>query len=112
MPRAKQSGVPELGQRVMAALQAQDLTVSDLSARSGISQSYLSRVAAGKVTNPTIEFVLRIAHALGMTVSELLGEERQSTQADERPVTYERRLSQLERQVAELRAAIRDPEDT
>jgi transcriptional regulator with XRE-family HTH domain len=89
-------------------MQQQDLTVSDLSARSGISQSYLSRMVAGKVTNPTIDFVLRIAHALDMTVSELLGEQPGSVEVDERRATFESRLSQLERQVADLRAAIKD----
>lgn len=81
------------------------MTLSGLSARSGISQSYLSRVAAGKVTNPTIEFVLRIAHALGMTVSQFLGEEHPVSLPLESSTAYEPRLRQLEDQVAELQAA-------
>lgn len=70
--RRKRPGVPDLGERISSFMG--DYSLSELSARSGISESYLSRIVAGHVTNPTIDFVMRISGALGVMVSELIGE--------------------------------------
>jgi transcriptional regulator with XRE-family HTH domain len=60
-------------------MEAAQLNASELSARTGISVSYMSRIIQGEVVNPTIDFVTRIAEGLGVTESELLrgdGEEK------------------------------------
>jgi transcriptional regulator with XRE-family HTH domain len=50
-----------------------NLDISALSARTDISDSYLARILRGDVTNPTVDFVIRIANGLGVTESDVLG---------------------------------------
>ena len=71
--KTKKEGVPDLGKRITDFM-GTELKLSDLSAKSGISPSYLSRIVNGEVTNPTIDFAMRISRGLGITVSELIGE--------------------------------------
>ena len=56
-------------------MEAADLDASELSARTGISTSYMSRILNGEIVNPTIDFVKRIAAALGVTETELVRED-------------------------------------
>ena len=72
MPRTKKRGVPSLGERIKQLMEALQLEASELSARTGISESYLSRIIRGEVPNPTIDFVIRIAAGLGVTETQLL----------------------------------------
>jgi transcriptional regulator with XRE-family HTH domain len=72
MPRTKKRGVPSLGERIKQLMEALQLEASELSARTGISESYLSRIIRGEVPNPTIDFVIRIASGLGVTETQLL----------------------------------------
>jgi transcriptional regulator with XRE-family HTH domain len=72
MPRTKKRGVPSLGERIRQLMEALQLEASELSARTGISESYLSRIIRGEVPNPTIDFVIRIAAGLGVTETQLL----------------------------------------
>jgi len=55
-------------------MEASNLDASELSARTGISVSYLTRILRGEVANPTIDFVIRLAAGLGVTETELLRE--------------------------------------
>jgi transcriptional regulator with XRE-family HTH domain len=70
--RRKQRGVPKLGERIKRIMEFLNLDASELSARTGISGSYLSRILKGTVVNPTIDFVTRIADGLGVTETELV----------------------------------------
>jgi transcriptional regulator with XRE-family HTH domain len=72
MVRTKQEGFPGLGQQITRLMEERGYTPSDLSARSQISLSYLTRILRGEVGNPTIVYLKRIADALGMTVTDLL----------------------------------------
>jgi transcriptional regulator with XRE-family HTH domain len=72
MPRTKKRGVPTLGERIKQLMESLQLEASELSARTGISESYLSRIIRGEVPNPTIDFVIRIATGLGVTETQLL----------------------------------------
>jgi transcriptional regulator with XRE-family HTH domain len=107
MPRAKGRGLPQLGQRLALCLSEQGMSESDLAARSGVSQSYISRILRGQVTNPTIEFAMRLAHALNMTVSEFLGETSALPTAprdrDELLDSIQRRINELHQLFDELR---------
>lgn len=46
---------------------------SELARRSGVSQTYISELEAGK-KQPTVPIVRRLAAALGVTVGDLIGE--------------------------------------
>lgn len=48
-----------------------------LAKESGVSQTYISELEAGK-SAPTIPIVMKLAKALGVSVSELLEEDRTS----------------------------------
>ena len=74
MVRTKRLAAPHLGERIERLMEEKRLTQPELSARTGISVSYLNRIIRGEVLNPTVDFALRIADALGVTVSELLGQ--------------------------------------
>ncbi len=84
--RTKKPGFPDLGNRITVLLG--DVPVSELSARTEISTSYLSRILRGQVTNPTVDFVARIAGGLGITVSELIGEVPHPLQMTATPENY------------------------
>jgi transcriptional regulator with XRE-family HTH domain len=79
--RTKQRGVPTLGGRVTSLMEAAQLNASELSARTGISVSYMTRIIQGEVINPTIDFIIRIAAGLGVTESELLREDEEDKDA-------------------------------
>jgi transcriptional regulator with XRE-family HTH domain len=72
LAKKKMRGVPELGARIKRFMAAADLDASELSARASISTSYMSRILNGENVNPTIDFVKRIAAALGVTETELV----------------------------------------
>jgi transcriptional regulator with XRE-family HTH domain len=64
--------VPEaLGARVRALREAMDLSLRDLSLRSGVSAPMLSQVERGE-TSPTLQVAARIAHGLELRLSQLL----------------------------------------
>jgi transcriptional regulator with XRE-family HTH domain len=85
MPRTKRRGVPSLGERIRQLMEALQLEASELSARTGISESYLSRIIRGEVPNPTIDFVIRIATGLGVTETQLL---RPELRRDSKPFRF------------------------
>lgn len=74
MGRTRKQGDTALGRRITGLMDEGKVSLSELSARSGISVSYLSRIVRGEVTNPTIDFAVRIAGGLHVPTSELLGE--------------------------------------
>jgi len=61
----------EVGGRVLAARLRQGFSQGALSRRSGLDPSYLSRIENGKI-RPTLETVLRISDALGISLAEML----------------------------------------
>jgi XRE family transcriptional regulator, regulator of sulfur utilization len=60
-----------LGARVRALREAMDLSLRDLSERSGVSAPMLSQVERGE-TSPTLQVATRIAHGLELRLSQLL----------------------------------------
>lgn len=61
-----------IGPRVKARRNALNLTLADLSERSGVSRAMLCDIEAGK-KNPSIRIVFEIARGLECSLSELLG---------------------------------------
>lgn len=57
--------------RLKEVLKEQNLTLKELSLRTGISQSNLSNYCSGKIS-PTLETLEKIANNLGIEVVELL----------------------------------------
>ena len=60
-----------IGPRVRALREAMDLSLRDLSVRSGVSAPMLSQVERGE-TSPTLQIASRIANGLDLRLSQLL----------------------------------------
>ncbi len=80
----------EFGERVRQLREGADITLFQLSERSGVSRAMLSKVERGE-KNPTIGIAKRIAHALNTTLSFLTGTREQRRTAmilpeKERPI--------------------------
>lgn len=64
----------DVGEYIKARRTAQNLTLAELSAKSGVSRGMLCDVEANK-KNPTIRILAQIAHGLGCSLSDLLESE-------------------------------------
>lgn len=53
-----------------------NLTQKELAKKTSLSQSYINELENGKKKNPSTEVLCNIAKALGVTVSEILEEEK------------------------------------
>ena len=62
------------GDRLRAARRRQDLTLREVSERTGTSITYLSDLERGVLANPTLDKLVLIARGLGVSINELLGE--------------------------------------
>lgn len=66
---------PRVGATLQALRQGQGLSLDELSRRAGVSKSMLSQIERNQA-NPTVAVVWRLANALRVELSELLGGER------------------------------------
>jgi DNA-binding XRE family transcriptional regulator len=58
-------GIDALVQQLKATREAQGLSLADLTERTGMDRSALSKLETGQRTNPTIETLVRYAEAVG-----------------------------------------------
>src|SRR5258707_1119851 len=80
MNRKELSG---LGKRLKEVREAAGLSQQALAVRAGLSISVVSRLEQGAQDNPRLHTIKAIADALGVTVDDLLREERPASPADE-----------------------------
>ena len=78
---ANVSKPPEIGKAVKAYRINKNISLSELSDRSGVSKGMLSQVENGTV-NPTIATAWKIANALGFSLHELFGDEKKAEELD------------------------------
>jgi len=62
----------KLGTNLRDARDLRELTQEDLAALTDISQETISRIETGYNTNPSLETVLILCHALGMELQEVV----------------------------------------
>ncbi len=67
----------QLGVRIRSLRQARRLTLRELAARAGVTESFLSQVEREK-TSPSIASVQRIARAMDLSIAQLFAEESAS----------------------------------
>jgi transcriptional regulator with XRE-family HTH domain len=81
----------QLGPRIRSLRQARQVTLRELAARAGVTESFLSQVER-EVTSPSIASVQRIARALDLGIAELFVDEpplgRVVRRADRRRIAY------------------------
>lgn len=63
---------PQVGERIQQLRLNLRLTLDELSRRAGVSKSMLSQIERNQA-NPTVAVVWRLANALGVTMTDLLG---------------------------------------
>jgi transcriptional regulator with XRE-family HTH domain len=76
-PTDGERAAPALGARLRVLRRAKGLSLRALAERSGVSASFLSQLERAR-SNASVGSLARIAEALGVPASELLGEERPS----------------------------------
>jgi transcriptional regulator with XRE-family HTH domain len=116
--RRRRSGPPEpspegtssrFGQLLRSARMDRGMTLQEVSSKSEISVTYLSDLERGKLTNPTLETLRRVASALRVSLNELLELERSSTTERSYPDALEelRSLPQFQRTLEEQASRFR-----
>src|SRR3954471_11234558 len=78
MAAAADPAISAVGPRVKALREAMDLSLRDLSERSGVSAPMLSHVERGE-TSPTLQVAARIASGLELRLSQLLRLDEEGT---------------------------------
>lgn len=63
----------EVGERIRQLRQQRGMSINRLAAAAGVAHSVVSRLEHGHVTNPTAETLRRLATALEVPLTELLG---------------------------------------
>ncbi len=61
----------KLGEVLAARRRARNMTLRDLSDESGVSNPLISQIETGRVKNPGIFTVVKLADALGLSMSKL-----------------------------------------
>ena len=62
-----------LGRVIQKLRESQGLTQRDLAAKAKVTQGYIAQLEMGMKKNPSLETLRRLAKALGVPVTELLG---------------------------------------
>ncbi|MGW6456329.1 helix-turn-helix domain-containing protein [Streptomyces sp. NPDC055078] len=75
MDPAMEAVLDAVGPRLRALRHARDLTLADLSATTGVSESTLSRLESGQ-RRATLELLLRLSHAYDVPLDDLVGAPR------------------------------------
>lgn len=78
--------MPTVGDRIREIREARTMTQDQLAARSGVSKGFLSDIENNK-RNPSSEYVLKLANALGASIDYLLRGEEASQPSSREPVT-------------------------
>jgi len=87
IPNLESLEPPKVGATLQSLRQAQGLSLDELSRRAGVSKSMLSQIERNQA-NPTVAVVWRLANALRVEMSELLGGERTAVPAIEKVAAH------------------------
>ncbi len=58
------------------------LSQPDLSEKAKLSKGYVYMLESGEMTNPSLETLLQISHALGCTIADLIGEAKVAAKSE------------------------------
>ena len=61
-----------IGEKIKRLRNEKDLSISELAEKAGVAKSYLSSIERNIQSNPSIQFMEKIGHVLGVSVNELL----------------------------------------
>ena len=93
-----------IGDRIRTIRVQKRMTLSNLAEKANVTKSYLSNIERNISTNPTIDFVEKVALALNMKPESLLGWEKDVSSLDN-PFSYVKKylLTMDDEQLIELK---------
>lgn len=65
-----------IGEKIKRLRNEKDLSISELAEKAGVAKSYLSSIERNIQSNPSIQFIEKIGQVLGVSVNELLRDDR------------------------------------
>lgn len=94
-----------IGDRIRTIRVQRRMTLSNLAEKANVTKSYLSNIERNISTNPTIEFVEKVALALNMKPESLLGWEQDEISSSENSFSYVKKylLTMNDEQLVELK---------
>jgi len=94
-----------IGDRIRTIRVQKRMTLSNLAEKANVTKSYLSNIERNISTNPTIEFVEKVALALNMKPESLLGWEKDEVSSLEKSFSYVKKylLTMDDEQLIELK---------
>lgn len=94
-----------IGDRIRTIRVQKRMTLSNLAEKANVTKSYLSNIERNISTNPTIEFVEKVALALNMKPESLLGWEKDEASSLEKSFSYVKKylLTMDDEQLIELK---------
>ncbi|WP_243495802.1 helix-turn-helix domain-containing protein [Priestia aryabhattai] len=97
-----------IGNRIRTIRVQKRMTLSNLAEKANVTKSYLSNIERNISTNPTIEFVEKVALALNMKPESLLGWEKDEVSSVENSFSYAKKylLTMDDEQLIELKEYI------
>lgn len=63
-----------IGERIKSRRSEMNISIAELARRADISKGYLHSIESGDTQSPSAEVLFKIAHELGTTMADLLGE--------------------------------------
>lgn len=72
LPLVTTEDVRRVGARIRSLRVARGLPLTLVAGRARISKGYMSQLEGGSGANPTLDVLVRVAHALGVTVADLI----------------------------------------
>lgn len=73
------------GEKLKQIRLAKDLGVNQLALKSGVSASQISRFENGKRKDPQMDTAKKLANALGVSLSDLIGNEKKEENSEKAP---------------------------
>src|SRR5579884_3230769 len=91
---------PAIGKRIEAIMSARGFTQGQIAVRAGMSQPTVHKIIAGKIEDPALSVVLRIARALGVGVDVLLSDVVLPESLEEQVADLQEKLAALNERVS------------
>jgi XRE family transcriptional regulator of biofilm formation len=70
-----------IGEKIKRLRQEKGYSITELAKIADVSKSYLSQLERGVQTNPSLQFLIKIASPLGTTIQQLMGNAQEKEKA-------------------------------
>ncbi|MBP2078894.1 helix-turn-helix domain-containing protein [Oceanobacillus polygoni] len=63
-----------IGEKIKQLRKEKRMSISELAEKAGVAKSYLSSIERNLQSNPSIQFIEKISHVLGVSVNDLIND--------------------------------------